>query len=64
MDKRRLPHIGFAVFVSCSLLFAAYAPMQWSGIAGYGAGAVALIVWAYFAGGQYQQHRKILQRKT
>ncbi|CAM4193116.1 hypothetical protein GCM10009799_11860 [Nocardiopsis rhodophaea] len=64
MDKRRLPHIGFAAFVSCSLLFATYAPVQWSGIVGYGVGSATLIVWAYFAGSQYQQRKKSLQQNT
>ncbi|MFD6950150.1 MULTISPECIES: hypothetical protein [unclassified Nocardiopsis] len=55
--KDRLSHFGFAVLVSCSVLFAAYAPFQWSGIVGYAVAAAALIIWAYYAGGKYQEHR-------
>ncbi len=55
--KDRLPHAGFAALVSFSVLFAAYAPFQWSGIAGYAAAAVALIAWASYAGGKHQEHR-------
>ncbi|GAB3444555.1 hypothetical protein GCM10027570_13950 [Streptomonospora sediminis] len=64
MDKRRLSHVGLAALVSCSLLFAVYAPMQWSGIAGYSLAIAALVVWIYVAGRQYQQRKKKLQPKA
>ncbi|GAB3441364.1 hypothetical protein GCM10027570_07470 [Streptomonospora sediminis] len=59
MDRQRLSHVGFAAFVSCGLLFAVHAPVQWSGIVGYSAGFAILIVWAYAAGRQRQQRRSL-----
>lgn len=56
LDKR-FPHIGFAFLVSSSVLFAAYAPVQWSGIAGYAVAMATLIAWAAFAGALYQKQK-------
>ncbi|RNL86941.1 hypothetical protein EFW17_03510 [Halostreptopolyspora alba] len=58
MDGRRLSHIGFAAVISCGPLFAVYAPLWWSGIAGYGVVFAVLIVWAHFVGRQYQQRKR------
>jgi hypothetical protein len=55
--KDRLPHIGFAILVSLSVLFAAYAPFQWSGICGYAAAMIFLVGWIYYAGRQHQKRR-------
>lgn len=48
--KNRLPHAGFAILVSLSVLFAAYAPFQWSGVFGYAVAIISLIGWIYYAG--------------
>ncbi|WP_017609121.1 hypothetical protein [Nocardiopsis xinjiangensis] len=57
LDKRFL-HVGFALLTSGSVLFAAYAPAWWSGVAGYTAAMATLIVWAVFAGTLYQKQKK------
>ena len=57
LDKRLL-HIGFAFLTSSGVLFAAYDPAPWSGVAGYVVAATTLIAWSVFVGILCQRQKK------
>ncbi|MFD6952405.1 hypothetical protein A6A08_19820 [Nocardiopsis sp. TSRI0078] len=58
MEKKRLAHIVLALLTSGSVLLGAYLPFAWSGLVGYAAAGVVLVVWAAYAGRLYQEREE------